>query len=400
MALIGLLAALFPACAQKRAPLNSPPDLQLTETDFVKITNNFSFELFKQINQVRPDSNLFISPFSVSMALGMALNGAEGNTFEQIKTVLGFENYDLESIDQIYKNYFSRLKDIDSRVIFEIANSVWYAQSFNILPSFLLTNQQYFNAQVYGADFADPATLTAINNWVKQKTHQKIEKILNYIPRQAVLYLLNALYFKGIWQYAFDPDETRDWWFKHEPQQQTSCKMMFLTRKLAHLKSAQFEMVQLPYGNGRFNMAIILPNPDRKIDDLIANLNISDWQSYLNQCRIDSGTVGLPRLKMGFEMVLNDLLKNMGMPDAFSPTKADFSKITNESGIYISLVKHKTFVEINEEGTEAAAVTIVGFDRSVSGLFNMIADHPFLFIIYEKESQAILFMGKVIEPEL
>ncbi len=396
-----LLALWLVGCSINKAPLIPADDLSaqaLAQSEFVNINNDFSFELFRKINTSKQDTNVFISPFSVSMALGMTLNGAHGNTFEQIRQVLGYESHDLQTINQTYKNYFELLMNSDAQVVLELANAIWYDQNFTVLPSFLDANQQYFEAEARQANFSDPATLMAINNWVKEKTHDKIQSILNYIPRDAVLYLLNAIYFKGAWMYAFDPQATRDWSFRMADGQSVNCPMMFLTKKLLHYKGNNFEMVQLPYGNGNFNMAVILPDVSLSLDSLLAELNFTQWQSWLEACQADSGTIGLPRFKMEFEMVLNDLLNEMGMPDAFSPTKADFSNMTPESGVYISLVKHKTFVEVNEEGTEAAGVTIVGFERTSSDFFEMIASRPFLFVIYEKDSRAILFIGKMVKP--
>ena len=397
--IIFILILFFIGCRTNKQPLapqQKPAQDLINNNEFVSINNQFSFTLFQQINQAKQDSNVFISPFSVSMALGMALNGAVGNTFDQIKSVLGLENYDLTSVNQTYQSYFSQLQNLDEQVILEIANSIWYHKTFNVLPSFLEVNRQYFNAEVYKADFSDPATVTAINNWVKQKTHDKIEKILDYISRDAVLYLLNALYFKGTWQYAFDPNETRDWTFNSTTPR--IVKMMFMSRRLPHLLTDRFEMVVLPYGKGNFNMAIMLPHSGTDPNQLIASMDFSTWQAYLQSCQTDSGTVGLPKFKMKFSMILNDLLKEMGMPDAFSPAKADFTKITADGGIFISIVKHKTFVEVNEQGTEAAAVTLIGFERTAADFFEMICDRPFVFFIYEKDSQAILFMGKVLNP--
>ncbi len=393
------LAFILSQCNKKDSPL-TPPQKQesLTQTQFVRLTNDFSFNLFQHINQVRQDSNIFISPFSVSMALGMTLNGANGNTYEQIKQVLGFTNYDQESINQVYKNYFSQLQGIDPQVILELANAIWYEQHFNVLQSFLDVNRNYFYAEVHKANFADPSTVTAINNWVKQKTHDKIQSILNYIPRGTLMYLLNAVYFKGTWTYQFDPKHTVNWTFQTQNGQNMNCSMMFMSKKLPYYQTADFQMVLLPYGEGHFNMAVILPAYHLNLDTLITQLTATQWKSWLAACQVDSGTIGLPRFKMEFNIILNDILKEMGMSDAFSPTNADFSRISTEKGLYISIVKHKTFVEVNEEGTEATGVTLVGMERSASNMFELIADHPFVFIIYEKDSQAILFMGKMEMP--
>ncbi len=398
-----LFALLLAGCTYDKQPLvsNPQPDpSQLPESQFVASNNNFAFKLFQAVHRARPDSNIFISPFSVSMALGMTLNGADSTTFEQIRSVLGFENYDLQAINHTYQNYFKQLTGIDEKVVFEIANSIWYARSFAVLPSFLDVNHQFFNAQVYQADFANPQTVNLINNWVAEKTRGKISSIISYIPREALMYLINAIYFKGNWTYTFDPRYTQDWDFETLKEAQAPCKMMFVTKKFPHYVSERLQMVQLPYGNGHFNMAVIVPGKAIDFSDFVDSFNCSDWQSWLKGSQIDSGTVGLPRIKMGFSMVLNDLLKQMGMTDAFNPLKANFDRLSPEKGVFINVVKHKTFLEVNEQGTEAAGVTLVGFGRTAnSDFFEMIAQRPFLFVIFEKDSGAILFMGQMVKPE-
>ncbi len=396
-----LLSFLLAGCAYDEQPagINEPfHSHSLSETQFASLNNSFAFKLFRAIKQVKQDSNIFISPFSVSMALGMALNGANGETFQQMRSVLGFEHYDLQTINQTYQNYFKQLTASDPVVMFKIANSVWYDRNFEVLQSFTDVTRQFFNAQINKADFSNPATVDSINAWVSRKTNGKINSILNYIPRDALMYLINAIYFKGSWQYAFDSKFTQDWMFKTLTGGQTPCKMMFVTKKFPHYANSRLEMVQLPYGNGNFNLAVIVPNQSVNFDDFVNSFDLPAWRTWLRACSTDSGTIGLPRTKIGFSMVLNNVLKKMGMPDAFNPAKADFSHLTPQKSVFMSIVKHKTFVEINEQGTEAAGVTLVGFSRSANtDFFELVADRPFLLVIFEKKSQAILFMGQVTD---
>ncbi|NOX87788.1 MAG: serpin family protein [Calditrichaeota bacterium] len=391
------------SCQRDETPLTpadneSPPAYSASESQMIEINNRFSFELLRRINEAKKDSNVFISPFSVSMALSMALNGADGQTYDEIRAVLGFADFPQDSVNKLYRSLYLKLQGLDPKVLFEIANSIWYRTGFEVLNSFIEVNQNYFAAEVAELDFSDPAALLTINGWVKEKTHGKIEKILERIPRDAVMYILNALYFKGTWKYAFDPQYTRDHDFIKSPQETVPCKMMYLTANLQYYQDENLQTVELPYGDGSFRMLVVLPASDKNIDTFIASLNQTKWEELLSGGEIDSGTVGLPKFKFSFDMLLNNTLSDMGMPAAFNANSADFSRITPQGGIWISMVKHKTFVEVNEEGTEAAAVTIVGFERTASDIFNMIVNRPFLFVIYEKNSGAVLFMGKIADP--
>lgn len=392
----------FFSCQRNQNPLIPPADLQTitvtpTEARLIRKNNDFSFKLFNLINQTSSDSNVFISPFSVSMSLGMALNGANGETYKEIKSVLGFDEINPDSINYSYHNLYAKLQKLDARVLFEIANSIWYERNFHVLKSFLDVNRTYFNAGNAPLDFSDPSALTIINNWVNEKTHGKIHKILNYISRDDVLYLINALYFKGTWQYAFDPKYTLSATFYSSGDQTSPCQMMHISRKLPYYANNHLQMALLPYGNGYYNMAIILPN---EVNAFIDTLTTDAWQHLLSRCILDSGTVGLPKFKFAFDIKLNDILADMGMAVAFDPVKADFSRITGDEQIWISKVKHKAFVEVNEEGTEAAAVTLIGFERTSDNLFTLTCNRPFVFVIYEKTTGSILFMGKIVRPEM
>jgi len=384
---------------QKKSTLRS---LSAQESVIVESSQDFSLKLFEAISDSQPDSNLFISPFSVSTALSMALNGASGGTYTDIQNTI--EVSGLSEVDRnlAYKTLHELLSGADEQVIFEIANSMWYADHFNILAEFVKMNQDYFFAEVAAMDFSAPSALDIINGWVNEKTHGKIDKILDYIPADAVLYIINAIYFKAMWLYEFDKDYTKEENFYITPQTPIQTPMMKTTADLKYFQDNMVQIVELPYGQGNFNMTVFLPLEGISLNDFISQLDGNQWDGYLSQLQTLKGTVSFPKLKMEYKLLMNDVLKQLGMAVAFG-SSADFSRIRTGGGIYISRVIHKTFVEIDEEGTEAAAVTLIEFREVSSGGepeldFFMNVNRPFMFVIRENETGTILFMGKIIQP--
>ncbi|MFQ5769298.1 MAG: serpin family protein, partial [bacterium] len=231
-------------------------------------------------------------------------------------------------------------------------------------------------------------------------TNGKIEKIIDSINPNIVMFLINAIYFKGTWTYEFDKELTQDDFFTLPNDTQKSCKMMVQTGEFSYLENDDFQAIDLPYGAGEFRMTIFLPKPTKSLDALIGELNEGNWSNWLSSFSKDSVTLQFPKFKLEYEITLNDVLKALGMGIAFTG-QADFTRMYQPGGLFISYVKHKTFVEVNEEGTEAAAVTVVAIMDSAGGPSNIIfmrVDRPFIFVIRERHSQTILFMGKIVEP--
>ncbi len=402
--IVGLTAL---ACTKDLSPLKNNDQtfvrpLTVQESAVVESSQTFSLKLFKAISALpsESESNLFISPFSVSTALSMALNGAAGQTYSEIQSVLGMSDLSEEERNSAYKTLHELLSGIDPRILFEIANAMWYRYGFEILPEFVQTNRRYFYATVDSLDFSAPASLDIINNWVNEKTHGKIERILDEIPPDAVLYIINAIYFKAMWQYEFDKDFTKEENFYITPQAPVKTPMMKITADLNYFQNDSVQIVDLPYGQGNFSMTVFLPQPNLTLDAFIAALDNEQWNRYLSQLDVKNGTVSFPKLKVEYKLLMNDILKQLGMERAFD-ARADFSRIRRRGGIFISRVIHKTFVQIDEEGTEAAAVTLVEFRETSIGPelgFYMELNRPFMFVIREKETGTILFMGKIIKP--
>ncbi len=389
------------SCERNTAPLQPEQNtkaivLSPQEAHLVASTNRFSFELFRQVCQASPEeANVFISPFSASMALGMALNGASGQTYQAIRSTLDLTDLQPDSINALFRHLYDQLQNLDPQVNFKIANSIWYDEKFPVLPDFIDVNRRYFEATVQALNFADTSAVSVINHWVNLHTQGKIPKIINHIDRDEVLFLLNALYFDGQWQYAFDAQQTKQETF-YGFTGNTTCHMMYAQYAFPYYVSSKLQVVQLPYGSGQFRMVLILPEI---LPDFIDSLSFGGWQNMLQQCQTDQAVLKMPKFSFSYGLMLNEILKNMGMAVAFTPD-ADFSRISSDQSVFITRVVHKAFVETNEQGTKAAAVTNIGFGRANGnpGPKTIAFNRPFLFFIYEKSSNTILFMGKIVKP--
>lgn len=376
-------------------------ELTTAEKQLVESGNNFGFTLLQKVNESETDKNVFLSPLSVSIALGMTLNGAREETFDMMRSTLEYEGLTQEEINRNYLSLIRLLQGLDKKVIFEIANSIWYRNELTVQKQFISDNQTYFDAEIAAMDFEDPGSVDRINRWVSDKTHQKIQSIIDKLDPNLVMLLVNAIYFKGTWSYEFEKDKTHDDLFVRGDGSSVPCSMMMQTGSFNYLHTEQYQAVDLPYGDGDFSMTIIRPNDGIGIDELIATFDQSRMQSIISGFNISTGTIEMPKFKLELKYTLNDILKSMGMEIAFIPEMADFSGIDSINGrhLFISEVKHKTFVDVNEEGTEAAAVTSVGVGTtSIGDEFYFRADRPFLFLIKENRSQTVLFIGKVADP--
>ena len=401
--IVTILTIFLIKCADK---IFDPIDFQIKrdatqlEKQLAQSGNEFGFNLFKEINKSDPNQNIFISPLSVSMALGMTLNGADGATFDAMKETLQLTGLSQDQINETYKSLIDLLSHLDAKVKFTLANSIWYRQEFAVEKDFIDVNQLFFDAIVQKLDFNDPGAPNIINQWVKNKTSGKIEKIVEKIKGEDVMFLINAIYFKGNWTYEFDKDLTTADIFTKTDGSTVPIQMMKQEGEFAYFANEDFQAINLPYGDGDFSMMLILPTQENDLNDVMNQINESNWQIWQASLGQSDGMIQLPKFTMELRFSLNEILKTMGMDIAFDPYRANFSKINKDAELYISDVLHKTFVEVNEEGTEAAAVTsvTVGVTSIGGGGFVMRLDRPFLFFIHENRSQTILFMGKVLNP--
>ncbi len=382
---------------------NDQPELTPAEKKVVSSSNKFGLDLFNKINQTDKEVNVFISPLSVSLALGMTMNGANGETYDAMRTTLQFSGLTNDEINNSYKTLIETLYNSDSKVIFQSANSIWYKKDMTFEQSFFNLSIKYFNALVSGLDFSDPASVEMINNWVKQNTNNKIEKIIDSINSDAVMFLINAIYFKGTWKYEFDKDKTDLENFNLINGGIINTEMMVQTNDFNYYSDNNLQAVELPYGDGNFSMVVILPREGLDVDqfaDGIGEESLNMWISGLTQHK---GTLWLPKFKIEYKSELNDYLIALGMGKAFIPYAADFTNMyKGPNPLFIDKVLHKTFVKVDEEGTEAAAVTSIGVGTTSEGpsnIFYMKVNGPFIFLIREENSGCILFMGKIINPQ-
>jgi serpin B len=404
MYLMFLLPVLMISCAKDKTTQNSDSKLKsitlsAEQQALVQANNKFAFAFFDNSAKQETRENLFVSPFSVSMALSMTLNGAAGTTKTEMENMLGFGGDQAALINDYNKLLSGQLQGIDQAVTFTIANSIWYNQTFTVNPSFISTNQNYYQAEVAPLDFSSPSAVNTINNWVSAKTNNAIPTIINSITSDKVMYLINALYFKGSWSNKFDVAKTSDQPFYKEDNSVVTCKMMTQESTYRYFINDTLSAIEMPYGQGNFVMTVLLPGKGYTTSDLIAAFSGGNWQKWNNAMVSRSVQINLPRFKTTYENTLNDLLSSMGMVDAFNPNTADFTGINAKGGLYISEVKHKTMVEVNEEGTVAAAVTSIGIATSAILEPQVInVNKPFVFVISEKSTGAILFTGRIMDP--
>src|SRR5688572_12879159 len=280
--------------------------------------NTFSFDLLRQINLSEPQANVFVSPLSASMTLGMTLNGAAGATADEMRRALGFGESSQASINDGYKRLIGLLRGLDSRTDLRIANSIFYRQGFPFEQAFLDTSSEYFDAEVRGLDFSAPSSVETINDWVSRSTNEKIPTIIDGINPDDVMYLINAVYFKGTWRSRFDPKETADAQFHALGGQSQPMRLMHQKSKLPYLETPDFQAVDLQYGNSAFSMTVILPRPGKDVNAVVAGLTESSWSALTAGFHETEVDLHLPKVRLEYERVLNDDLKALGMRLAFT----------------------------------------------------------------------------------
>jgi serpin B len=399
-----VIAFLTISCTAGNDPINQIPkdadSIKLTtaQTEKVNRDNIFAFDLLKKTIAASGETNVFVSPLSVSIALGMAWNGANGQTKTEMETALKMSGITVSDINSYYKIMQSTLPGIDPTTKLNIANSLWYKTGFPVKSDFLKVNTDYFGAYVKELDFSKAWAVDTINNWCAKKTNNLIQKPLDQIPVDAVMYLVNAIYFKGIWRKHFETKDTKEADFTNELNNVVKVNMMYQKDTFAYAADNYAQYLDMPYGNKAFSMTVILPKDGKTTDDVLNYMTTDVWNNRLQTMPIKEVEVFLPRFKTENKFLLNDPLKKMGMNTAFSD-KADFKNIADTS-LYISRVLHDTYVEVTEKGTEAAAVTIVEIgvtsmplDPPPTPIFRV--NKPFLFVIREKSTGVILFIGKM-----
>ena len=364
--------------------------------------NIFAFNIFKEVSK-ESGANTFFSPLSLNMALGMLYNGTSGDTRTEMAEVLGMTDFTETEINEYYQKMSQALLNVDPLTEISIANSIWYRIGFPVKQSFIDVNKKYFDAEVESLDFKRPDAADIINKWCAEKTKDRIKEIIEApIPDDVMMYLINALYFKSKWQFEFEKKNTKQDDFTKAGGQKIRVNMMEQTTTLPFYADQYMQCVEMPYGNQAFSMVAILPADNMSIDQLVVYLDNDKWQNVVNNLHERNVQLKLPRFKIECELLLNKPVWNVGMQRIFQP----LWELINiaDADLFVSNIKQKTFVEVNEEGTEAAAVTaiesvITSYPPPTPMPIQFFANRPFLYLIKEKSTGAILFIGRMDEPK-
>ncbi len=371
------------------------------DTRLVTANTKFGFKLFSAVLKQDISKNVFVSPSSIAFALAMTYNGASGSTQEAMAKTLELQGMSLDAINSSNAALKTLLENSDQKVQLNVANSLWASLDTRFQPEFLQKNQDFYTARVTNLNFRDADAPRVINQWVQENTRGKINKIVEKIDPDQVLFLINAIYFKGIWTNEFDKKQTANYQFKLTSSQQKQYPMMSQTGKYRYYENELFQAINIPYGrDGKISFYIFLPKQN-SLNAFYENLNTENWEKWMTQFSKQEGFIRLPRFKIDYDVTLNQALTALGMGEAFS-NGANFSGMGKN--LKISEVKQKTFVEVNEEGTEAAAATSVGIMTLSARMpdqdpFRMIVDHPFFCAIRDNQTGSILFMGSIVDPQ-
>jgi serpin B len=378
---------------------------EIYQKEVIDSANRFAFDLFKPaLAAANGTENIMISPFSISSALSMTLNGAKVETFEAMRKTLGLEQKTLEQINSTYLKLMTEMIPVDKRVDVEIANSVWVEKRLIVKQPFITELQKSYKAEARNIDVTNPDALNIVNGWIAEKTHDKIKNMLDYLNPDLAMYLINAVYFNGKWRNQFDKAETKEESFYVSTSVSKTVPMMHQTENLKAVKSNNLTIAEIPYGQGNYTMVVVLPDANLTTNDVANALTPAIWQEWMSMLsgNIHKVDLSIPRFKYMYKRLLNDDLKGLGMGIAFTDL-ANFNNISDQS-LMISRVLHQTFIDTNEEGTEAAAATVVEVGFTSAGpsplIMKVTLDHPFLYFIRETSTGTLLFMGRVGDPTI
>jgi serpin B len=394
---ICVLMYLLAGCSEQSIKPDNQPNLRVLSTDEVTVSssvNDFGFKLFRRVNK---NENTFISPLSVSMALGMVLNGASDETRQNIINTINFEGLTAEQVNQAYKDLTTLLLSMDRTVQMGIANSVWYHDDYHINGAFENVITNAYDGKVQSLDFKAATAKNTINNWVEDKTNSRIKNLIDQISGDEIMFLINAIYFKGDWQYQFDAAQTHVAPFTREDGTVTSVNMMRSKGAKIHYGTKDnVQLVDIPYGNGQFRMTILVP-AEGGVRDLADSLSSTQFNSWLADSDSVSVELEIPKFKMTWKKDLKADLEDMGL------NTNGFPNLFEEPlPLAISRVIHQSFLEVNEKGSEAAAATAIGIEltSAPSHPARITIDKPFLFFIRENHSGVILFSGMLQDPAI
>lgn len=397
-----MLSATLISCDKVNLNKQQREDIILTKSqqNIVRQSNNFSINVLREMFLLQGNNNICVSPLSASIAISAISCGAQGNTLDQIQSVLGFSNISSEEMNDYFKYIIPQLQKVDKSIDFLSANAVWTNNGFDVYPEFVSKLDKYYSSKVSSLDFSSDDAVKTINKWCKEKTKGLIPKIIEGIDPNSKLMLANALYFKGEWQKKFNKkDGVKETFYNSDGSIQGDVAYMCnSTLPIRYGESEETRVAAIPYGNGAYEMVIVLPNIRNgflSAEKLLTSLDGDQWEKWMSSLGAgrEAFDVKLPSFKVEYdsEDYMKEALIKLGMIDAFNADAANFSGISNES-LYISLLKQKTFIDVNEEGTEAAAVTVIGMKNGVDGdAFHV--NRPFIYAIREVSTGATLFIG-------
>lgn len=405
---VRIIARLLPALLQVLLIASAliPPSTAAVQTRPLsksadQFGSQFGFDLFRQLRSSVPAANVFISPVSIATVLAMLYNGAANETATAVANVLHLEGTKLDDVNNKVLSVRNALKPADSKYELLNANSIWARKGMTFEQSFMDRNRQYFGAEIEALDFAAPQSLDRINGWVSRNTGGHIPRIIDRIGAQHVMFLINAVYFKGQWKEQFSPKLTKPESFDLADGSKVQVPMMSREGRFLYRSGERHQAVNIPYVGDKISMVVLLPEKGYALDDLLKQFDAKRWDGAFDVFRSSNGLVKLPRFKMNYQATLNDALAAMGMGIAFDARRADFTLMRKQRDLVLSEVKHKTYVEVNEEGTTASAATSAGISVTSAvpqGPFSFIVDRPFVIAIKEESTGALLFLGAIRNP--
>ena len=392
------MAVVAAGCQSNDIAKDNEPNLRTLSAAESRITtasNDFAFKLFNKLQKSQPE-NTFISPLSIGTALGMTLNGAEGETEQSILNTIDFGEFSAEEVNQGFRDLTSLLMSMDAKVQLGVANSVWYNNKYHVEDAFSSIIDEYYSGTVQGLDFKNgEAAKNTINSWVEDKTNDRIKNLISDVRDIHVMFLVNAIYFKGDWTYQFDKSKTHQATFA-KPGGNSNADLMFSKGvKMNVYLNDEFQLVDIPYGNEQFSFTVLMPHDPEKFTSVVNSLNASDLNFWLAQADSTTRELELPKFKMEWKTDLKDTVRSMGMK------LTDFPKLFQEDlALEISAVVHQSFIDVNEDGSEAAAATAVVIQELsiVQNPPRITIDKAFVFMIRERHTGAILFIGQLVDP--
>jgi len=407
ISLCGIAAALLNGCGGDAGsqPLKEATQSMQIGAEIHAANLQFALKLLQYLDNPMSAENLCFSPLSLTLALSMTLNGAEGETYDAIAQSLGYTEQKLNTVNAQAQALSRLMRPADEAITLHTANGLWVQQGFSLKPDFLRTLLTYYGTRVETVDFSTPKVVArAINTWVKEQTQGRIEELFqaDAFDARTRLALVNTLYFEGKWQYPFPKDATSNMPFYLENGKPKQVAMMRLSAQLPYYKGEGFEAIGLPYGTGDYCFYLFLPNKGRSVADLRQRLTPNNWTQWLAAFRTAYGSLQMPRFKVEAKYDLQPPLSALGMAIAFDPDRADFSRIADGTPerLFLQKALQKTVIEVNEEGAKAAAATgiAVGVTAVPMPQFDLVVDRPFLFAIVHQPTGTVLFLGIVRSP--